>query len=93
MEQYALYLDAAGDPGWPAPFGKSRTQWYVLAGLALNSKNDLDAKLAAEDLLEQYIPDSERNKWPDRNYEIHYHDIIFGQNVFSHLQDFERKEL
>lgn len=92
MEQYTLYLDAAGDPGWPPPFGKSRTNWYVLAGLAFTTQNDMEAKLGAEELLEKYVPDSERNKWPDNNYEIHYHDIIFGINVFSHLQDFERKE-
>jgi hypothetical protein len=30
-----LYLDASGDPGWPPPYGKSRTKWYVLAGLSL----------------------------------------------------------
>lgn len=93
MDQYTLYLDAAGDPGWPAPFGRSRTQWYVLAGIALNSKNDINAKLLAESLLEEYVPNVERNKWPDSNYEIHYHDIIFGKNVFSHLEDSKRKEL
>jgi len=32
-------------------------------------------------------------KWPGKNYEIHYHDIIFGKNIFSHLEDEKRKEL
>lgn len=93
MKSYTLYLDAAGDPGWPPPFGKSRAQWYVLAGLAMEPENDLQAKIGAEKLLEEYIPSTERSKWPERNYEIHYHDIIFGLNVFSHLDHPERKEL
>lgn len=93
MKQYMLYLDAAGDPGWPPPFGKSRVEWYVLAGLAIDPENDLKAKIESEKLLEQYVPNTERSKWPEKNFEIHYHDIIFGLNIFSHLQDFERKEL
>ena len=32
---HLLYLDESGDPGWPAPYGKSRTSWFVLAGLSL----------------------------------------------------------
>jgi len=30
-----LYLDESGDPGWPPPYGKSQTEWFVLAGLSL----------------------------------------------------------
>ena len=93
MESYTLYLDATGDPGWPDPFGKSKIQWYVLAGLALSTENDLKAKLGAEELLGKYIPDNERRKWPDSHYEIHYHDLIFGHNIFSHLKHPQRKEL
>ena len=93
MMPRTMYLDAAGDPGWPPPFGKSGVQWYVLAGLVLSPEDDYRAKQESEKLLQQYVPDSERSKWPDRNYEIHHHDIIYGKNVFSHLQNFERKEL
>jgi len=32
---HLLYLDESGDPGWPKPFGRSRTNWFVLAGLSL----------------------------------------------------------
>jgi hypothetical protein len=93
MKSYTLYLDAAGDPGWPSPFGRSRVEWYVLAGLALDPENDLKAKLETEKVLQQYIPDVERRKWPEKNFEIHYHDLIYGLNVFSHLKDIQRKEL
>ena len=88
-----MYLDAAGDPGWPPPFGKSRVRWYVLAGFALAPDDDYQTKQKAEKLLQEYVPDSERSKWPDHNYEIHYHDIIYGKNIFSHLQDPTKKEI
>lgn len=88
-----MYLDAAGDPGWPPPFGKSKVQWYVLAGLAVSPDDDYKAKRECEKILQEYVSDSERSKWPDHNYEIHYHDIIYGKNIFSQLQDLERKEI
>lgn len=88
-----LYLDAAGDPGWPPPFGKSRVEWYVLAGLALDPDDDFHIAQKIKKLLEEYVTDAERAKWPSRNYEIHYHDIIFGENIFSSLNDIKRKEL
>lgn len=88
-----LYLDAAGDPGWPPPFGKSRVEWYVLAGLALGPDDDLRIAQEIQKLLKEYVADAERAKWPSRNYEIHYHDIIFGKNIFSSLDDIKRKEL
>ncbi len=93
MASRTMYLDAAGDPGWPPPFGKSKVEWYVLAGLVLESENDLKLSEKVEDLLAEYIPEAEREKWPDKHYEIHYHDIIFGKNIFSCLEDKKRKEL
>ena len=88
-----MYLDAAGDTGWPPPFGKSRVEWCVLAGLVLGPEADLELSNNTRDLLAEYIPERERVKWPDKNYEIHYHDIIFGKNIFSHLENEKRKEL
>lgn len=35
---YFLYLDESGDPGWPSPYGRSLTTWFVLAGLALEDQ-------------------------------------------------------
>lgn len=93
MASQTMYLDAAGDPGWPPPFGKSKVEWYVLAGLVLEPENDLELCRKVEDLLATYIPETERVKWPDKHYEIHYHDIIFGKNIFSCLEDKKRKEL
>ena len=93
MTAKTMYLDAAGDPGWPPPFGRSRVEWYVLAGLVLSPEADMELSNKVSDLLAEYIPKEERAKWPDRNYEIHYHDIIFGKNIFSHLENEKRKEL
>ena len=88
-----MYLDATGDSGWPQPFGKSTKEWYVLAGIALDPENDLCATHQADTLLKKYIPDSVRDEWPDQNYEIKYHDIQRGKNIFSTLDDAERMKL
>jgi hypothetical protein len=93
MPSCTLYLDAAGDPGWPPPFGKSRVSWYVLAGLALMPDADHQAHIEVDKILSKYIPTSERNKWPEKYYEIHYHDIIGGKNIFSNLTHLSRKAL
>ena len=44
MVYKTMYLDAAWDLGWPPPFGKSKVQWYVLAGLAVSPDDDYKAK-------------------------------------------------
>lgn len=88
-----LYLDSSGDPGWPPPFGKSKLTWYVLAGLALSPEADHQAHIEVDKILEKYVPYNERKKWPPKDYEIHYHDIIRGKKIFSHLQHPERKAL
>lgn len=35
---YFLYADASADPGWPKPYGKSPSKYYVLAGLCISEK-------------------------------------------------------
>jgi hypothetical protein len=93
LESYTLYLDGAGDPGWPPPFGKSRNQWYIFGGLALKAEADYSARLLVDEILKKYIPESERQKWPERYYEIHYADIIFGHNIYAFLEPLKRKSL
>lgn len=44
-------------------------------------------------MLSEYVSTTERAKWPDRTYEIHYRDITFGENIFSALERIQRKEL
>jgi hypothetical protein len=67
--------------------------WYVLAGLAVTPEADHRAHVEVKRLLEKYVPETERRKWPTEKYELHYHDIIRGKNIFSHLTDLERKHL
>ncbi len=88
-----LYLDATGDPSWPAPFGKSKTNWYVISGPALQTDADYKARLEVDRILAKYVPDSEHRKWPPQLYELHYTDIIGGHKLFSHLQPLQRKAL
>jgi hypothetical protein len=88
-----IYLDSAGDPGWLPPFGKSQVRWYVLAGVALTPEADLDARKGIDTLLEKYVPPLIRAQFPPQYYEIHYHDIIRGHNLFKHLTHQERKDL
>lgn len=93
MNSCTLYLDASGDTGWPHPFGKSKTNWYVLAGLVLTPETDLKAHKETCRILENYIPEEVRAKFPDRLYELHYLDVIRGQGIFSHLPKEKLKEL
>lgn len=51
---YFLYLDASGDPGWPAPYGKSKRKWYVLAGLAIHQDHIPKMEKGVTSIREQY---------------------------------------
>lgn len=93
MDSCTLYLDASGDTGWTNPFGKSKTEWYVLGGIVLTPEADLEAHKETCRILEKYIPEEVRVKFPDRLYELHYLDIIRGQSLFSHLQREQLKAL
>jgi hypothetical protein len=88
-----LYLDASGDPGWPKPFGNSRTEWYIVSGLVLSPANDFIAKETSDKILKKYIRENERRKFPPKFYEINYHDIIRGKNLYGSLEDIRRKTL
>src|SRR5437016_13596305 len=89
----AIYLDSSGDPGWPAPFGKSVPNWYVVSGLVLAPEADHNAHLEVERILTKYIPDSQRNSYPVDHYEIHYHKLAAGRNLFSHMDHPARKQI
>ncbi|CUR52802.1 conserved protein of unknown function [Nitrosotalea devaniterrae] len=93
MDSCTLYLDASGDTGWVHPFGKSKTEWYVLAGLVLTPEADLKAHRETSKILAKYVPEEVRAKFPDKMYELHYLDIIRGQRLFSHLKQEELKAL
>lgn len=93
MSSCTLYIDPTGDSGWFPPFGKSRTRWYVVAGLVLTPDTDFKARQGTETILKKYISDSMRNQYPDKYYEIHYRDIIGGNNIYSQLSHEQRKDL
>lgn len=86
-------MDTSGDSGWTPPFGKSRVNWYVLAGLVLEPDSDHKAFLEAERLLRKYVRESERRRYPDQFYEIHYHDIVMGNNIFQGLTGLQKKAM
>lgn len=77
-----LYLDSAGDPGWPPPYGRSKLNWYVVAGVALKPEEDLQAHKEADRILKKYIP---RSEWHSPKFELCYHDLIRGKGVYSTL--------
>ncbi len=83
-----LYLDAAGDPGFPPPFGKSTSMHYVLAGLSIDAK---DWAIGNEKLLEikrNYFPNIE-----DSQIELKYSSLFNKIKPFDSLSGEQRKEL
>lgn len=94
MSDYCtLYLDSAGDCGWCTPFGNSKVEWYVVAGLVLTPKSDHKAQEEIGKILKKYISNITRNQFLPEQYEIHYHDIIFGKNIYSTLDHPQKKNL
>jgi len=59
----------------------------------LTTEADLKAKESIDFLLKKYIPPAQRAKWPASCYEIHYHDIIRGHNLFDQLDHPARRAL
>lgn len=88
-----LYLDSSGDPGWTPPFGKSITTWYIAGGIALTPEADQKAGIEVQRILKKYIPETQRRKFPPREYEIHYHKIVGGHDIFDHMDHSARKAM
>jgi hypothetical protein len=83
-----LYLDASGDPGWCPPVGKSRTEWYILAGLSLNEEKWTVAHKSVDSLMQKYFG--------SRNIscrELRYSSLISASPPYDTLTDLERKSL
>ena len=93
LEAVTLYIDNCGDSGWNPPFGKSNINWYVCAGVMLTTDADLKAREGISGLLKKYVPPEQKSKRPSKFYEIHYHDIIRGKNLFDHMDHPQRKAL
>jgi hypothetical protein len=83
-----LYLDASGDPGWCPPVGKSRTTWYVLAGLSLSDDKWSTAHDSVNQLVQKYFG--------SRNIscrELRYCSLISASPPYDSLTKIERKNL
>ena len=81
-----LYLDASGDYGWKPP---SISTWYTMAGIILTETQHNNCTKRAKEILKKYIPD----KLADsslKHYELHYTDIIHGNNIFKEMNKEKR---
>jgi len=81
-------LDASGDPGWPPPAGRSRTRWYVLAGLSLDDEKWNMAHWRVDRIL--------HNHFGTRNLqcrELRYSSLVSGVRPFDALPNIERRML
>lgn len=92
MEPCTIYLDASGDQAWTYPFGRSLTEWYVVAGLVVTPGQDHKASLETARILKKYISEDSRNQFPDKYYEIHFNDIINGNNIYNLNAGFPREK-
>ncbi|MHB1868916.1 MAG: DUF3800 domain-containing protein [Nitrososphaerales archaeon] len=84
-----LYLDAAGDLGYPPPYGKSNSRYYVLLGLSIDPATEwLKARNGLSTIVRKYFP--EKSHGPR---ELHYTDIASKKNPFDKLTGEQRKSL
>ena len=83
-----LYLDASGDPGWPPPAGRSRTRWYVLAGLSLDDEKWNMAHWRVDRILHDHF--GTRNL---QCRELRYSSLVSGVRPFDALTNIERRML
>jgi len=84
---YLLYLDASGDPGWPSPIGKSKSRYYILAGLAIKPDKWENINEALKNLIKQYFS----NK-PSMPSEIKYSEILGKKGPWGFLSKDELKK-
>lgn len=86
---YFLYADASADPGWPKPYGKSPSKYYVLAGLCISEKkvgymNDLLESIKTKYILAKGL----------KLKEFKYSELIAAKsNPWKRLTDIERKQV
>ena len=88
VDSYTLYLDGSGDPGFPPPWGKSRSKHYILAGVALTPLQDHSVHTQVFGLLEKHF-----GKDYFGTTELHYSDVIGGYGLFKGMPELERKEI
>ena len=77
-KSYTLYLDSTGELGWNPPYGKSKNRYYVVAGLAVTPKFNLEAYRETERILKKYIP---KQEWFSPKSELCYHHFFFASQI------------
>ncbi len=93
---FLLYLDASGDVGWCPPHGGSRTQYYVLGGLALREERWPDAFKGVNEIVEGHLRPKKGFKkllWSPRSVELKYSALVHGSGPYDGLKDVEKKAL
>jgi len=92
-EYCTLYVDSSGDQGWPRPFGKSNVTWYTVGGVILTPEQDLMIRDMSADILSEFISDGARTSFPPSRYELHYLDLMCGNNIYRELQREDRRRM
>jgi len=93
VDYCTLYMDASGDYGWPSPFGKSQTKWYTVGGIILTPEQDFEIKKRTNNILEKYIDDNIRSSFPSSYYELHYLELMCGNNIYQKLERIDRRHM
>ncbi|MCH7647327.1 MAG: DUF3800 domain-containing protein [Thaumarchaeota archaeon] len=93
MDYCTLYMDSSGDQGWPNPFGRSETIWYTVGGIVLTPEQDLAIKTETTEILKKFIEDDMRSNFPSSYYELHYLDLMCGNNIYNKLEKIDRRKM
>ncbi len=85
---HLLYLDASGDSGWPPPYGKSRTNWYVLSALSLEESLWKKADEGVRDVLTNH-----GLQWLTNFRELRLSTILAGATPYDKMGRTQRSKL
>lgn len=90
MDVQFLYLDESGDGGWTPKYdGSSQSQYFIYAGVIVDGEQNHRFKQEFTELLNEYF-----SGWGVRQpEEIHYADIVHGNEKFRQLDAEERSDM
>ncbi len=64
-----------------------------MAGIIFTPEQDLQIKQKTCKILEKYISDEMKSSYPDGYYELHYLDLMCGNNIYQKLAKIQRKDM
>ena len=64
-----------------------------MAGIIFTPEQDLQIKHRTCKILDKYISDEMISSYPDDYYELHYLDLMCGNNIYQKLERSERKNM